>query len=194
MNLVAMPGQNLSDITEVHSHPMAILQCTEYFRKHPQIRIVETKDTALSAEEIADQNIMHRAALTSVYAAELFGLEVLAHSIETNKRNFTRFLALKRHDDDSLMPEVVNKSSISFRVKNIPGALAQTLHIFGQYNINLTKIQSLPVLGEEWTYYIHSDLEFEDYNTYKMAMAEATLLMDELIILGEYACGDKKDL
>ncbi len=194
MNLVSMPGQKLSDIAEVHSHPMAILQCTEFFRKHPHIRIVETKDTALSADEIAEQKIMGRGALTSIYAAQLFELEVIAKSIETNKRNFTRFLALKRYDDDSLTPKVVNKSSISFRVKNLPGALAQALNIFGNHNINLSKIQSLPVLGEEWSYYIHADLEFLDYNTYKKAMEEATLLMDEMIILGEYACGDKTDL
>lgn len=194
MNLVAMPGQKLSDINEVHSHPMAILQCTEFFRKHPQIRIVETKDTALCAKEIAEGNIMGRAALTSQYAAQLFGLEVLEASIESNKRNFTRFLALKRNDEDRILSKMVNKASISFRVKNIPGALSQALLIFGKNNINLTKIQSLPVLGEEWTYYIHADLEFMNHNTYISAMQEAASLMDELIILGEYACGDKTDL
>ncbi|MEZ5007735.1 MAG: prephenate dehydratase [Chitinophagales bacterium] len=193
MNLMALKGQTVEEIKEVHSHPIALLQCSKYFRDHPHISVVESNDTALSAKEIADQNIKGRAALASKKAAEIFGLKILAPSIETNKRNFTRFLVLRNRGDvfKSLPKKAVTKASWSFRTGNTPGSLAKILTKLADNQINLTKIQSLPVLGSEWTYYFYADLEFDNETNYQKAKAELDSHTVDLKILGEYAQGEK---
>ncbi|MEZ5002730.1 MAG: prephenate dehydratase [Chitinophagales bacterium] len=193
MNLMALVGQSIDDIIEVHSHPIALLQCAKFFREHPSIRIVESNDTALSAKEIADQTIKGRAALASKNAAKLFGLEIIAPGIETNKRNFTRFLVLKNVNDafETLPQSNVSKASWSFRTAHTPGSLAKILTILGDHNINLTKIQSLPVLGSEWTYYFYADLEFDQEAQYQKAKTILNSHTVDLKILGEYAQGEK---
>jgi prephenate dehydratase len=195
MNLMALKGQKISSITEVHSHPMALLQCIDFFKKHPHIQLIESKDTALSAEEIAINNIRHRGALASNTAAKLFDLEILGKSIESNKRNFTRFLAIKREESVvDFVSNKINKSTISFSTSHLPGSLAKILTIFGNHDINLSKIQSLPILGKEWRYFMYADLEFDNYNSYQKALNEASKFMTDKMVLGEYMQGEKNIL
>ncbi|MDE6793025.1 MAG: prephenate dehydratase, partial [Muribaculaceae bacterium] len=153
--LCALPGESIETINEVNSHPMALMQCEQYLRRHPSMRMVEKFDTAGSAEEIAREKLKGHAAVCGEYAANLYGLDILEKGIETNKRNFTRFLILA---DPLLASEMkpseheLNKSSIVFTLPHTHGALSKVLTILSFYDINLTKIQSLPVVGREWEY------------------------------------------
>lgn len=189
MNLMALAEQKLEDIEEIHSHPMAFLQCEDFLSEYPNIQLVESKDTASSAKEIKEHHIKHRAAIASRRAAEVFDLEIIAADIHDNKRNFTRFLALRRRNGE--LVKGINKASISFRSSHLPGSLAKILTKIGEYGVNLNKIQSLPVLGEEWKYYFYVDLRFEEFAAYRKMMDEIEPLTSELKILGEYQQGAK---
>ncbi|MCB9034697.1 MAG: prephenate dehydratase [Chitinophagales bacterium] len=189
MNLMALANQNITDLKEVHSHPIALLQCGNFFKDYHNIQLVESDDTALSAAIIKEQQIIGRGAVASKRAAELYNLEILAEDIHDNKRNFTRFLALATPD---FQQEInFNKASLSFRANHTPGSLAKVLTIIGENNINLTKIQSLPVIGEEWQYYMYADLEFNDANQYHTMIEQIKPFTSELMILGEYKQGEK---
>lgn len=183
-NLMALPGQTIEDIKEVRTHYMAINQTREFFKDYPWIRLVESEDTAKSAAEIAEQGLKGVGAVASTLAAELYGLEILAESIETYKQNFTRFLIL----DDALEveKEKINKSSMCFTLAHTPGSLAHVLTILSFYGMNLTRIQSLPIPGQEWQYFFYVDIKFEDYLRYEQALAAVRPLMEDLTILGEY--------
>lgn len=192
MNLMALPGETIETIEEVHSHPMALLQIQQFFRQYPEIQLVESKDTALSAIEIAEQKIKGRGAVASRQVAEDFGLEILAAGIETNKHNYTRFLLLKRRGDE--LPKnggTPNKASLSFRALHRPGSLSAALSAMAIFGMNLTKIQSLPVLGEEWEYYMYADLEFEDYDSFQEMTEVLKPLTKDLVVLGVYEQGEK---
>lgn len=189
MNFMALPGQRIEDIREVHSHPIAILQSHKFFRDHPDILAVEADDTAYSARVISENGVTGRGALASRRAAEFYNLEILKAGVETNKRNFTRFLILE--PDNSERNGSVNKASWSFRTAHMSGSLARALTILGEHDINLTKIQSLPVLGEEWKYYFYADLEFTDREAYRQARKIIEPFIYDLKILGEYAQGEK---
>lgn len=147
--LAALPGQKIEDISEVHSHPIALMQCDEFIEDHPHLKVVESDDTALSAKDIAENHITGRAAICSKLAAEHYGLEILADEIETNKRNFTRFLIFATPDyaSELIKNVIVNKSSLVFTLPHEEGSLAQILAILSFYKLNLTKIQSLPIIG-----------------------------------------------
>ena len=183
-SLLALPGQKIEDIREVHSHYMAIAQTRSFFQEYPHIRLIESEDTAKSAADIATKRQMHVGAIASGLAAELFGLEILQESIETHKQNFTRFLIL----DDKLNVEKrdIDKSSICFTIPHVKGRLSQILSIFSFYDLNLTKIQSLPIPGKEWQYFFYVDLKFEEYNRYREAMNAVQPLMEDVKIMGEY--------
>lgn len=183
-NLMALPGQKIEEIREVHSHYMAIAQTRNFFQEYPYIRLIESEDTAKSAAEIAVNRQMGVGAIASSLAAELFGLEILRESIETHKQNFTRFLIL----DDKLSVEKgdIDKSSICFTIPHVKGRLSQILSIFSFYDLNLTKIQSLPIPGKEWQYFFYVDLKFEEYNRYQEAMNAVQPLMEDVKIMGEY--------
>jgi prephenate dehydratase len=189
MNLLAFPGQTIENIEEIHSHPMAILQCQEFLEQYPNIRLVESSDTGFAAKEIAEKQIKNRAAIASSRASEVFNLQTLAADIHDNKRNFTRFLALRKRNGE--LVRNINKSSISFRANHTAGSLAKILTIIGEYGINLNKIQSLPVVGEEWKYFFYVDLRFEDFANYRKMMDEIEPLTRDLKILGEYKQGEK---
>ena len=191
MNLMALPNQSIESIEEIHSHPMALLQCRSFFDNYPNIQLVESNDTALSAKEIKQNHIKHRAAVASKRAAELYELDIIASDIHDNKRNFTRFLALRKLTTYDSQLTTINKSSISFRSHHTAGSLAKVLTSIGNHNINLTKIQSLPVVGEEWQYYMYADLEFDDVDLYRKMLLEIEPLTKELKILGEYKQGAK---
>lgn len=183
-NLMALPGQRIEDIKEVRTHYMAINQTREFFKDYPWIRLVESEDTAKSAAEVAAEGLMGVGAVASTLAAELYGLEILAESIETYKQNFTRFLVF----DDSLEVDKskVNKASMCFTLPHTPGSLAHVLTIMSFYGMNLTRIQSLPIPGQEWQYFFYVDIKFDDYVRYEQAVAAVRPLMEDLNVLGEY--------
>lgn len=188
-NLVAMPGQTIDEITEVYSHPMAILQCQVFFEEYPHVRLIESIDTALSARDIAEKKQMGIGAISSSQAAEKYGLEIMYPSIETNKMNYTRFLILADKSEEIIFTEPVNKASLHFAVAHEIGCLAKILSIFSYFNLNLTKIQSLPIIGKEWEYFFYVDVEFSDYKIYQHALESVKPFTSELGILGEYHKG-----
>ena len=190
-SLVALPGTSIHDITEVNSHPIALMQCTEFLNTLPNAKVVEKEDTAMSARWIAENHIEGHAAICGKLAAEIYGMEVLAEGIETNKRNFTRFLSIAdRWVADEIMRDVdKNKSSLVFAVPHTSGSLSKVLAVLSFYDINLTKIQSLPIIGREWEYLFYVDLTFTDYARYQKALDAIQPLTKDLKILGEYAEG-----
>lgn len=188
-NLVVLPGQKIEDIREVYSHPMAILQCQKFFEKYPQIRLIESIDTALSAKEISDKKQKGIGAISSAQAAEKYGLHVLFPSIEDNKVNYTRFLILGDKDEPLASGEPVNKASLHFALAHEIGSLAKILSIFSYFNINLTKIQSLPIIGREWEYEFYIDVEFSDYSMLQHSLDAARPFTSGFGILGEYHKG-----
>jgi prephenate dehydratase len=192
-NLVALPGQKLEEINEIHSHPMAILQCHDFLvplRKRG-VKVIESIDTALSAKWIKENERMGVGALASDLAADIYGMEVLAGSVESNKRNFTRFLIVEPGKDmkDETATDENNKASICFTLSHNVGSLSQVLSVLAYYKINLSKIQSLPVVGKEWEYFFYLDILFDDISMYKKALSAVQPLIDQLQILGEYKSG-----
>lgn len=187
-NLVAMPGQKISDITEVLSHPMALMQCEDFISKYPNLKAVEAEDTAASAKYISENKILGKAAICSKLAAEIYGLEILAEGIETNKRNYTRFLMVADAwtAEDYLKGKNIDKSSVVFTLPHDEGALAKVLSVLWFYHINLTKIQSLPIVGREWEYQFYINLTFSNYLSYSQAMDAIRPFTKDLRILGEY--------
>lgn len=184
-NLMAIPGQRLEDIKEVRTHYMAINQTRRFFEKNcPWIKMVESEDTAKSAIDIAREGILGVGAVASELAAKENGLEILARGIETYKQNFTRFLIL---DDQITIPRsITDKASLCFTLPHKPGSLAQVLTILSFYDMNLTRIQSLPIPGKEWQYFFYADIKFSSYSRYRQALKAARPLMADLYILGEY--------
>lgn len=183
-NLMALPGQTIDGLREVHSHYMAIAQTREFFKLYPHIKLIESEDTAKSAADIAQSGQKQVGAIASELAARLFGLEILQESIETHKQNFTRFLILD--DGLTVKEEEINKSSICFTIPHRTGRLSQILSVFSFYDLNLTKIQSLPIPGKEWQYFFYVDLKFDNYNHYREGMNAVQPLMEDIKIMGEY--------
>ena len=190
-SFMCLPDDNWETLTEVNSHPVALAQCREFLIQHPKLKIVETEDTAGSAEAIKRENLKGHAAICSRYAADLYGMKVLEEGIETNKHNFTRFLVVADpwKADDLRERSKVNKANIVFSLPHNEGSLSQVLSIFSFYKINLTKIQSLPIIGREWEYLFYVDVIFNDYLRYKQSIDAVSPLTKELKILGEYAEG-----
>lgn len=183
-NLMALPGQKIEDIKEVRTHYMAINQTREFFKNCPWIRLVESEDTAKSAADVAHNGLMGVGAVASELAADLYGLDILAESIETYKQNFTRFLVLD--DELAVGKDEINKASMCFTLPHTPGSLAHVLTILSFYGMNMTRIQSLPIPGHEWQYFFYVDIKFDDYIRYEQALAAVRPLMEDLNILGEY--------
>lgn len=190
-SLVALPGTSIHDVKEVNSHPIALMQCNDFLDTLPNVKIVEKEDTALSAKWIADNKLEGHAAICGKHAAEIYGMEVLAEGIETNKHNFTRFLAIAdRWTADEIMRGVSkNKASLVFATPHSVGSLSQILSIFSFYDMNLSKIQSLPIIGREWQYMFYVDLVFSDYVRYRQAVDAVMPLTKDFRVLGEYTEG-----
>ena len=186
MHLLALPGVKLSDIKTIESHPMAIRQCSDFLFRLKNVDIRESDDTAVSAKRVKELNLTQTAAIANELAAKKFGLQILEKRIETHKKNFTRFLVLARGTEkvaDS------NKASICFEVANEVGSLADALTTFKDNKINLTKIQSIPIIGRPSEYSIHVDLEWKKRKDYDAAMQKAMRQVRNLNILGEYKKG-----
>lgn len=187
-SIVALQGQTLDDVIEVHSHPIALRQCEQYLRRHPSIKVVEANDTAGSAKLIAESRQMGHAAICGKFAAEMYGLSILEEDIQTNKRNFTRFLVVA---DPSTAPDykssiLPNKASLAFTLPHSHGSLSAVLTIFSFYGLNLTKIQSLPIIGREWEYRFYIDLTFDDFTRYRQSLDAVRPLINDFKTLGEY--------
>ncbi|MFV0420402.1 MAG: prephenate dehydratase [Dysgonomonas sp.] len=194
--LAALPGTSIHDIKEIQSHPIALMQCTEFLDTLPGVRIIEHEDTALAAKDVAEKQLQTTAAICSVKAAEIYGLDILARGIETNKHNFTRFLIFGSPwiVDDLQKNETLNKSSIVFTTPHSAGSLSKVLSVFSFYDVNLTKIQSLPIIGHEWEYQFYVDLTFSDITRYKQSLQAIRPLTSGLKLLGEYPEGRQSEI
>ncbi|MBL7990167.1 MAG: chorismate mutase [Candidatus Kapabacteria bacterium] len=188
-NLLALPGQSIKDIHTVQAHPMALLQCRDFFAKYPHIHVEEAFDTAGIAKKIRNENISGLAAIAGYLAADLYKLDTLAEGLESNKQNFTRFLAISRTANH--VSREFNKASIGFRVSHTSGTLADALAIFKRNGINLTKIQSIPVIGVPYEYTIHVDMTWEDTSDFEQALREFKPEALELKVFGVYKEGEK---
>jgi prephenate dehydratase len=186
--LLINPGVRLEDIREVHSHPMALLQCIDFLEKHPAWKLVETEDTALSAKHLHQHRSKHTAAIASELAAQLFDLEILAPNIQTMKNNYTRFLILQRADVAQVVPEP-DKASVNFHTDHSRGSLARVLTKIADGGINLSKLQSMPIPGSDWEYSFHADMEFEGLDQFQRVVDGIRPITAELKILGTYKKG-----
>lgn len=184
-NLMALPNQDISEIKEVYSHPMALLQCKEFFKLHPHIKLVEDKDTAEVAERIKKNNLKGVGAIASIVAAEIFELKILAENIQTIKHNETRFVIIKRVNSEVLEKEIT-KASLKFEADHKRGSLAAILNVVGDCKLNLTKIQSLPIVETPWKYAFFVDVTFENYEDFKKAKSIIEIMSQGFKVLGEY--------
>ena len=184
-NLMALPGQSIQDIKEVYSHPMALLQCKEFFKKHPNIKLVEDKDTAEVAERIQKNNLKHIGAIASDLAAEIFELEILEPSIQTIRHNETRFVIVKRENHEHPESEL-NKASLKLALCDYFSGMATILNVMSDCKLNLTKIQSIPIIETPWKYAFFVDVTFEAYDDYAKAKAIMKIMAQGFKVLGEY--------
>ena len=187
-NLMALPGQKIIDLKEVYSHPMAIAQCKIFFHQYPHIHLVEADDTALSAKMIADGKMSNTGAIASSLAAEMYGLEIIAPSIETNKQNHTRFLVLERENEFHIN-EDADKVSVCFSVSHQVGSLHKVLSVMAAYELNLTKIQSIPIAGKQWEYFFFVDFICDGQVQWQQGIGSLKPLVHDLKILGVYKQG-----
>ncbi|MBC5863692.1 prephenate dehydratase [Flavobacterium turcicum] len=184
-NLMALKGQKIEDIQEVHSHPMALLQCMDFLKKYPNIKLVEDKDTAETARRIQENQLKGIAAIASKTASEMYDLEIIAPEIQTIKNNMTRFVIIKK--ENSFVPESeINRASIKFELDHKRGSLAAVLNVMSDCKLNLTKIQSLPKIETPWKYSFFVDVTFEKYEDYAKAKSLLNIMAEYFKVLGEY--------
>jgi prephenate dehydratase len=189
-NLLVNKGVQLEDIREVHSHPMALLQCTDYLEQF-NWKLIETEDTALSAKHISQHKSKHIAAIASKLAAELFDLDMIAPNIHTMRNNYTRFLVLEKNSLAAPVPDA-NKASINFHTDNTKGSLARVLTKIAEADVNLSKLQSFPIPGSNFKYSFHADLEFEDMPQFEKVIEDIKGSVIYLKIYGTYKNGKLK--
>ena len=184
-NLMALKGQKMEDITEVHSHPMALLQCMDFLKKYPNIKLVEDKDTAETARRIQQKQLKGIAAIASKTASEMYGLEILAPEIQTIKNNMTRFVIIKK-ENSFVAEDDINRASLKFELDHKRGSLAAVLNVMSDCKMNLTKIQSLPKIETPWKYSFFVDVTFEKYADYSKAKSLLEIMAEYFKVLGEY--------
>lgn len=189
LHLLALPGVRFEDVKYVQSHPIAIRQCEEFLQELSGITVLEKSDTAACAREIQDNQMKDTVAIANQTAAKTYGLEVLERRIESNKKNYTRFLIITREHEDI---KGADKASVCFRVNNKPGSLAKVLTIFSQQNINLSKIQSMPVLGKPNEYNFYVDLEWAEREAYELSLRKILKYTHNFSIMGEYKSNDTR--
>lgn len=188
LHLLALPGIKFEDVKYVQSHPIAIRQCSDFFEEFPHLQVVESSDTAACAKKIREENLTDTVAIANLLAAKLYDLEVMERRIESNKKNFTRFLILANKPLENVD---VNKASLSFQVGNSVGSLADVLNIFAAHKINLSKIQSMPVLGKRNEYNFYVDIEWKNQADYDSAIRQVLKHTINFNIMGEYLKNDK---
>ncbi|MCK8480855.1 prephenate dehydratase [Psychroserpens algicola] len=184
-HLMALPNQSISDIKEVYSHPMALLQCKAFFKQYPHIKLIEDKDTAEVAQRIQKHQLKHVAAIASRLAADLFELHIISESIQTIKHNETRFVIVKTKNSE-ISEAQINKASVKFELDHKRGSLATILNVLSDCKLNLTKIQSLPKIETPWKYAFFVDLTFETYKDFEKAKSIMAIMAQDFKILGEY--------
>lgn len=184
-HLMCLPGQTLDDIKEVRSHPMALLQCREYLKTQKHIKMVEDFDTADTARQIQENKWNGIAAIAPAVAADLYGLEILASDIQTIKNNATRFIVIKTKNK-VLPEEEINKASVRFITDHKRGSLATVLNVMSDCNLNLTKIQSLPIIETPWKYAFFVDVTFDKYQHFSKAKSLLQIMSEDFKVLGEY--------
>ena len=189
LHLMALPGVKFEDIKYATSHPIAIRQCVDFFEDYPQIQVIESNDTAACAKKIKDEKLTDTVAIANSLAAELYGLNIIERRIESNKKNYTRFLILQKNKKTNGIK--INKASICFQVGNHVGALSTVLNLFAELGVNLTKIQSMPVLGKRNEYYFYVDIEWEKIENYDNAIRKVLRYTVNFNIMGEYLKNDK---
>lgn len=189
--ICCLPDDSWETISEVHSHPVALMQCRQFLSGHADLKVVECEDTAGAAKDIAVAARRGCAAICSSSAANIYGMKVLEDHIEDNKHNFTRFLvSCNPGKADFMRPlDKTNKASLVFALPHEEGSLSQVLSILSFYKINLTKIQSLPIIGHEWEYLFYVDVTYDNLTRYRQSIDAITPLTRELKILGEYQDG-----
>ncbi|SEN38582.1 prephenate dehydratase [bacterium A37T11] len=188
MNLLALPGVSFKDLRVVESHPIALRQVTDFLEDFPHLQIIEGTDTAASAKRIKDEQLRDTAAVANTLAAETYGLHILERRIESNKKNYTRFLIL---NDKDVQIEKANKASLSFQTGNQVGALYKVLQCFAEQGVNLSKIQSMPLLGRRNEYDFYVDVEWKKQSDYDAAIRKALKYTVNFTIMGEYQKNDK---
>lgn len=189
LHLLALPGVNFEDVKTVISHPIAIRQCIDFIDEYPHLKVVESNDTAACARRIREEQLTDTVAIANTLAAQLYNLEVLERRIESNKKNFTRFLILTHHENAQQV--AANKASLCFQVSNEVGALAKVLNILAQEGVNMSKIQSMPVLGKRNEYNFYVDIEWSDSRNYDTAIRQILKYTHNFNILGEYLRGEE---
>ena len=189
-NLMALEGQAIEELTEVHSHPMALLQCKAFFKQYPHIKLIEAADTADVARKISEEKLLGIAAIAPKEAAHIYGLNLLATSIQTIKNNVTRFVVVQQKNG-ALPKDQVNKASLKFVLDHQRGSLAAVLNVMSDCLLNLTKIQSLPVIETPGKYAFFVDMTFDTYEQYDKARKILAIMALEFKILGEYADAKK---
>lgn len=184
-NLMGLKGQSIADLEEVHSHPMALLQCKAFFSDYPHIRLVEAEDTADIARKINKEQLLGIGAIASVKASDIFDLKLYAESIQTIKNNVTRFVIVQAKG--ALVEEKqINKAALKFVLDHQRGSLAAILNVMSDCQLNLTKIQSLPVIETPGKYAFFVDVTFDVFDQYKKAQSIIEIMATEFKILGEY--------
>jgi prephenate dehydratase len=186
-NLMALPGQQITDIREIRSHPIALAQCMTFLNQFPGMTLIEAEDTAGSARQISENRLKGVAAIASAISAEIYGLDILAEGIETYKQNYTRFHVIGSEDKGNTKG---NKVSICFSTGHKPGSLAKVLVKLAELQINLSKIQSVPRLNGEWEYMFYLDLELNKSTKSGVIQRVLTKYTSNLEILGVYFKGD----
>ncbi len=187
-HLLVLPGTTLADIQAVHSHPMALRQCGDFLSQHPDWQLVETEDTGLSAQLLAESRTPGRAVVAGAQAAEAFGLQVLAPAINDDPSNYTRFLVLERAAEAQPVAQP-DKASLYFYTSHAPGKLAQVLTLVAAHGLNLSKLQSCPRPSQPWHYGFHADVEFNTPAQLAQLLAELPAVTEELRVLGAYQRG-----
>ena len=184
-NLMAIKGQQINDILEVHSHPMALLQCMDFLKKHPHIKLVEDKDTAETARNIHQKQSKGIAAIASKVAAQMYDLEILAPEIQTINNNMTRFVIVSINSISNDQ-NIINKASLKFELEHKRGSLAAILNVMSDCKLNLTKIQSLPKIETPWKYSFFVDVTFDDFQDFKKAESIIAIMAASFKVLGTY--------
>lgn len=190
LNVMALPGQKIEEIQEIHSHPIALLQCAKFLEKHKHIKIVESNDTAIAAKNIFENQTKGVAALAGPTAAVIFNLEILAPEVQSVESSITRFMILEK-EITNYQSKKINKASLKFQLDDTPGSLAMVLNVLHNCKLNVTKIQSLPIIETPFHYSFFIDVVFDKYPHYEKAKKVMELMTKQFKVLGEYPLGNQ---
>lgn len=188
LNLMVLPGQTIEDVKEVHSHPIALLQCAKFLEKHKHIKVIESSDTAITAKKIYEEKVKGIAALAGPTAAQVFELEIIAPEVQSVESSITRFMILEK-DKSCFEQNEINKASIKFELDDTPGSLATILNVMNNCKLNLTKIQSMPIVEKPFQYSFFVDVVFEKYKHFEKAKSVLEIMTTHFKLLGEYPSG-----